>query len=52
MSWHGYDHDALPNEYEQANGINPLDRSDSAADPDGDGLQILDEYHFIPQSYR
>lgn len=36
-----FDHDGLSNAYEQANGINPLDRSDSAADPDGDGLSSL-----------
>ena len=35
--------DGLSNEYEQTYGINPLDRSDSAADPDGDGLQTLEE---------
>lgn len=38
-----YDHDGLSNDYEQAYGINPLDRSDSAADPDDDGLQTLEE---------
>jgi hypothetical protein len=38
-----YDHDGLSNSYEQTYGINPLDRSDSAADPDGDGLQTLEE---------
>ncbi len=37
------DRDGLSNDYEQAYGINPLDRSDSAADPDGDGLQTLVE---------
>jgi hypothetical protein len=38
-----YDRDGLSNDYEQSYGINPLDRSDSAADPDGDGLQTLEE---------
>ncbi|HWQ84220.1 MAG TPA: IPT/TIG domain-containing protein, partial [Anaerolineales bacterium] len=38
------DWDGLPNDYEQSYGINPLDRSDSAADPDGDGLSSLVEF--------
>ncbi len=39
-----FDHDGLPNAYEQAYKLNPLDRTDSAADPDHDGLSTLVEY--------
>ena len=39
-----FDHDGLPNAYEQAFKLNPLDRTDSAADPDHDGLSTLVEY--------
>ncbi|HEY3177089.1 MAG TPA: hypothetical protein VGK94_15155 [Candidatus Polarisedimenticolia bacterium] len=37
------DRDGLPNAYELANGLNPKDPHDSAGDPDGDGLNFIDE---------
>ena len=38
------DGDGMPNDWEIANGLNPLDPSDAALDNDGDGLSNLDEY--------
>src|SRR5579862_97387 len=38
------DGDGMPDEWEIANGLNPLDPSDAAQDPDGDGLTNLQEY--------
>ena len=38
------DNDGMPDEWELANGLNPIDPSDAAGDPDGDGLTNLQEY--------
>jgi subtilisin family serine protease len=38
------DNDAMPDDWEIANGLNPLDPSDAIADPDGDGSTNLEEY--------
>lgn len=53
----GFDADAdgIPNDYEQANGLDPLDPTDGSADSDGDGMSNLQEYltgtdPFDPQS--
>ncbi len=39
------DADGLPDDWETANGLNPLLSSDAAADRDGDGLSNRDEYY-------
>ena len=39
------DGDRLPDEWELANGLNPLDASDATTDLDGDGLSNEDEHH-------
>ncbi|WP_157474300.1 LamG-like jellyroll fold domain-containing protein [Leucothrix mucor] len=38
------DNDGMPDAWEIANGLDPLDESDAAADADGDNLTNLDEY--------
>jgi subtilisin family serine protease len=38
------DNDQMPDDWEIANGLNPLDPGDAAADPDGDGATNLQEY--------
>ncbi len=38
------DADGMPNEYELAHHLNPLDASDAAADPDGDGYTNIEAY--------
>lgn len=38
------DNDGIPDDYEIANGLNPLDPNDAAADSDGDGASNLAEY--------
>ena len=38
------DDDGLPNTFESANGLDPLDPSDAGADPDGDTFSTLDEF--------
>jgi subtilisin family serine protease len=38
------DNDQMPDEWEIANGLNPVNPSDAAADPDGDGATNLAEY--------
>ena len=38
------DNDGMPDDFEIANGFNPLDRTDAAKDFDGDGVSNLDEY--------
>lgn len=40
------DDDSLPNEWEEANGLNPDDSSDAAKDSDFDGLNNLEEYQY------
>lgn len=40
------DGDGLPDDYEIANGLNPLNSLDQQADPDGDGFTNLDEFSF------
>jgi hypothetical protein len=40
------DNDGIPDEYEIANGLNPLVASDALLDRDGDGIVALDEYLF------
>ena len=39
-----YDHDGMPNAWELQYKLNPLNRSDAAGDPDGDGLTNREEY--------
>jgi ligand-binding sensor domain-containing protein len=39
-----YDHDGMPNDWEQGYGFNPLSAQDAVQDPDGDGLTNLQEY--------
>jgi alpha-tubulin suppressor-like RCC1 family protein len=38
------DNDGLPNGYETANGLNPVDASDAQSDSDMDGLTALEEF--------
>ncbi len=38
------DGDGMPDEWETAHGLNPLNPNDASADPDGDGLTNLQEY--------
>ncbi|HUI08208.1 MAG TPA: hypothetical protein VL486_14505 [Verrucomicrobiae bacterium] len=38
------DGDGIPNGYEQAHGLDPLDPADASADNDGDGFSNLQEY--------
>jgi Bacterial TSP3 repeat len=38
------DGDGLPNDYETANGLNPLDAGDGLIDSDGDGMNNLQEF--------
>ena len=38
------DNDRIPDQWEQAYGLNPSDASDAALDSDGDGVSNLDEY--------
>ncbi len=40
------DGDGLPDEYEIANGLDPLNSFDQQADPDGDGFTNLEEFNF------
>jgi hypothetical protein len=35
----------MPDGWEVANGLDPLDPNDASGDPDGDGLNNLDEYN-------
>jgi hypothetical protein len=39
-----YDHDGMPNDWELAHKLNPLDPTDAFTDTDGDGLSNLREY--------
>jgi ligand-binding sensor domain-containing protein len=39
-----YDHDGMPNDWELAHKLNPLDPTDAFTDADGDGLSNLREY--------
>jgi hypothetical protein len=39
------DQDGLPNYYETANGLNPVDAFDAQSDTDQDGLTVLEEYN-------
>jgi hypothetical protein len=39
------DGDAMPDDWELTYGLNPNDSSDASADPDGDGLSNLQEFH-------
>jgi ligand-binding sensor domain-containing protein len=39
-----FDRDGMPDNWELANSLNPLDPSDAYADPDSDGLTNLQEY--------
>jgi hypothetical protein len=39
-----YDHDGMPNDWEQSFSFNPVDPYDSINDPDSDGLSNLAEY--------
>jgi Ca2+-binding RTX toxin-like protein len=39
------DNDGLPNDFETANGLNPVDASDAQSDSDMDGLTALEEYN-------
>lgn len=38
------DADGMPDEYELAHGLNPLDAADAAADPDGDGYTAIEAF--------
>lgn len=38
------DNDGLPDDYETANGLNPLDPSDASADADNDGFSNIEEF--------
>ena len=40
------DNDGLPDDFEEANGLNPRSAHDARLDSDGDGLDNLTEYHF------
>jgi len=40
------DGDGMPNDYELANGLNPLNSFDQLADPDGDGFTNFEEFMF------
>ena len=39
-----YDRDGIPNDWELAHGLNPMDKGDAALDFDGDGLSNYGEY--------
>ena len=39
------DGDGIPNDYEEANGLDPDDFTDAGQDPDNDGLTNLDEFN-------
>ena len=41
---HDYDRDGMPDFWEEAKGLNPLDPADGGKDSDGDGLTNLQEY--------
>jgi hypothetical protein len=45
VSPYDIDLDGLPNDYETANGLNPVDASDAQSDSDMDGLTALEEYN-------
>lgn len=40
------DEDGLPDSWEVANGLNPNNAADATADPDGDGINNLNEYAY------
>lgn len=47
------DADGMPDEYELAHGLNPIDAADAAADPDGDGYTAIEAFlHQIEPAAR